>query len=270
MLIKHTSLQWFLCITTIMHLPFVFAGCLLLLLTSFQSSSLLPEDAKDIIKKADERLRGKTSQGELTIQTVRPKWTRELKLKTWSKDTKYAMILVTAPAKEKGIVYLKSGKEVWNWVPSIERTIKLPPSMMTQSWMGTDFTNDDLVKESSVVDDYTHTLEGDSVIQERACHKIKLIPKPDAVVVWGKIIVWIDKKDYLQLRAEFYDEENQLVNTMVSSDIKLLGGRLLPAKVEMIPAGKKGEKTVMTYSSIIFDQPIDDNFFTTPNMKKVK
>ncbi len=215
-------------------------------------------------------MRGKTSQSEMTIQIVRPTWTREMKMKAWSKETTHAMILVTSPAKEKGTVFLKSDKEVWNWVPSIERVIKLPPSMMTQSWMGTDFTNDDLVKESSTVNDYTHSFAGDSVIEGRNCYKIKLIPKPDAAVVWGKIFVWIDKKDYIQLRAEFYDEENNLINTMQSSDVKIMGGRLIPAKMEMIPADKKGHKTVMIYNSISFDQPIDAGFFTTQNMKKVK
>lgn len=230
----------------------------------------IAETAKDVIKKADEKMRGKTSQSEMTIKIVRPTWSREMKMKAWSKETTYAMILVTSPAKEKGTVFLKSDKEVWNWVPSIERVIKLPPSMMTQSWMGTDFTNDDLVKESSIVDDYVHSFLGDSIVEGRLCYKIQLIPKPEAAVVWGKIVVWIDKKDFIQMRAEFYDEENTLINTMQSSDVKIMGGRLIPTKLEMIPADKIGQKTVMIYSSISFDQPIDQNFFTTQNMKKVK
>lgn len=246
----------------------------LLLFSVILSSGILSvpqtESAKEIIKKADEQMRGKTSKAEMVIQTIRPTWTRELKLKTWTKGTTQAMILITSPAKEKGTVFLKNDKEVWNWIPSIERVIKLPPSMMTQSWMGTDFTNDDLVKESSVVNDYTHSFAGDSTIGGRICYKIKLIAKPEAAVVWGKIMVWIDKKDYLQLRAEFFDEENILISTMQSSEVKTIGGRLIPTKVEMVPADKKGQKTVMMYNSISFDQPIADNFFTTQNMKKVK
>lgn len=233
-------------------------------------ASSITESAKDIIKKADEKMRGKTSEGEITIQTVRPTWSREMKMKLWSKGNDYAMILITAPAKEKGTVFLKNKKEVWNWLPSIERTIKLPPSMMGQSWMGTDFTNDDLVKESSSVEDYEHSFAGDSVIEGRNCYKILMKPKPEAAIVWGKVIVWIDKKDYLQLRAEFFDEENVRVNSMQASDVKMLGGKLLPAKVEMIPADKKGYKTVMIYNSLVFDKPIDDSFFTPQNMKKVK
>lgn len=203
----------------------------------------------------------------MTIQIVRPTWTREIKMKTWSKGTNYTLILITAPPKEKGTVYLKRDKEVWNWIPSIERTLKLPPSMMSQSWMGTDFSNDDLVKESSVVEDYTHTFAGDTVIDGRDCYKIKLVPIPEAAVVWGKILTWIDKKDYLQLRTEFYDEENTLISTMQSSGIKMMGGRLLPSKTEMIPADKKNQKTVMIFNSIVFDQPLDEKFFSPDNMK---
>lgn len=215
-------------------------------------------------------MRGKTSRSEMTIQIIRPTWKREIKLRTWTKGNKYSLILVTAPVKEKGTVYLKRDKEVWNWIPSIERTIKLPPSMMSQSWMGTDFTNDDLVKESSIVEDYDHSFENDSIIDARLCYKIKLLAKPEAAVVWGKINVWVDKKDYLQLRSEFYDEDNSLVSTMIGSDIKQLGGRLLATKVEMIPADKKSQKTVMIFNTIQFDQDMDDGFFVPDNMKKVK
>lgn len=234
--------------------------------TSFVQS----DSAKEVVRKADDKMRGKTSNGAVTIQIVRPTWTRELKMKTWSKGTEYSLILVTAPAKEKGTVFLKRKKEVWNWLPSIERTIKLPPSMMSQSWMGTDFTNDDLVKESSAVEDYEHSFEGDSIIDGRNCFKIKMIPKPEAAVVWGKIFVWIDKKDYLQLKTEFFDEDNMLISTMLGSEIKMMGGRLIPARMEMIPSDKKNQKTVMIFETIQFDTPIDDSFFSPDNMKKVK
>lgn len=142
--------------------------------------------------------------------------------------------------------------------------------MMAQSWMGTDFTNDDLVKEASAVTDYTHTLLGDTVMAQRKCWKIQMIPLPQTAVVWSKVFVWVDKQDFLELRIEFYDEDNKLVNIMKASDIKKLGGRTLPGKMEMIPVEKKGQETILTYQSIVFDKPIDESFFTTENMKKVK
>ena len=229
------------------------------------------QDATEIIKKADEKLRGKeTAYSEMSISIVRPKWTREMSMKSWSKGEDYSLILITAPAKEKGAAFLKRKKEVWNWVPSIERTIKLPPSMMTQSWMGTDFTNDDLVRESSQVRDYVHEIVGDSIIDGRKCYKILLTPKPDAPVVWGKIIVFIDGKDFIQLRAEMFDEDEFLINIINSSEIKKMDGQTLATKMELIPVEKEGQKTIMTIKKIQFDQPIKDRFFSTQNMKKVK
>src|SRR5512138_1069705 len=228
------------------------------------------QDATDIVRKAEEKARGKTSTASITIQIVRPNWTREMKIKSWTKGNDLAMILVNEPVKDKGVVYLKRKKEVWNWIPSIERTIKLPPSMMTQSWMGTDFTNDDLVKEASIVEDYTHSIVGDTVIDQRPCYKIQLLPKPASAVVWGKLLMCVDKKDNLMLYVKYYDEDGKLINTMKTSEIKILGGRLLPSRMEMIPADKKNNKTVLIYNSLEFDKPIDDNFFTSQNMPRVK
>ena len=228
------------------------------------------QDAREVVQKADAKARGNTSISQITIQTVRPSWTREMSLKTWTSGNDQVLILVTSPAKDKGIVYLKRGKEVWNWIPSIERNIKLPPSMMSQSWMGTDFTNDDLVKEASIVDDYDHAFVGEETIDGRLCHKIRLIPKPDAAVIWGKIILWIDKKDLLLLHGEYSDESGRLVNTLHATDIRMLGGRLLPARIEMIPADKKGNKTILTYSDLSFDKPIAGQMFTTQYMPKVQ
>lgn len=234
------------------------------------TTATFSQEAKDIVRKADEKAKGKTSFANITIETIRPKWSREMTVKAWTKGNTLTLILVLSPAKEKGVVYLKRDKEVWNWIPAIERNIKMPPSMMNQSWMGTDFTNDDLVKEASILEDYNHTFLNDVTIDEKNCYRIQLLPKPKAAVVWGKVIMSIDKKDFLMLHADYFDEDGTLINTMHSSDIKLLGGRLLPAKMEMIPADKKGHRTVLIYNSLLFDNPIDDSFFTTQNITKVK
>jgi len=226
--------------------------------------------AEEIIKKAEDKMQGKTTTAELTITIMRPKWNRVMKMKTWSKGTKYSMILLTAPAKERGTVFLKRDKEVWNWIPSVERTIKLPPSVMGQSWMGTDLSNDDLVRADSKEDDYTHTLLGKETINGRECYKISSVPGEDVAVVWGKIVSWIDVKDYIQMKAEFFDEDEELVNTFKASAIKKIGGKTIATVLEIIPADKPLHKTVMMYKNIVWDKPIADNFFTTQNMKKVK
>lgn len=227
------------------------------------------QDAKDIVKRADDKMRGQTSQAEMVIKTTRPTWTREMTVRTWMKGTEYAMILIQSPVKDRGTVFLKRKKEVWNWLPTLERSIKLPPSMMSQSWMGTDFTNDDLVKESSVVEDYNHTIAGDTLIAGKSCYIIQMIPKPESAVVWGKLIVCIDKKDFLELHSRFYDEEDGLVNIMNGFDIQEMDGRLVPTRLEMIPMDKKNQRTEIIYKKIVFNRPIDDTFFTIERMRNL-
>jgi outer membrane lipoprotein-sorting protein len=226
--------------------------------------------AEKIVRKTDANMRGNTLQAEMVIKTIRPTWSREMGVKTWMKGKEYSMILITAPAKDKGIAFLKRKKEVWNWVPTLERSIKLPPSMMSQSWMGTDFTNDDLVKESSVVEDYVHTLLGDTLIRNTDCFIIQMIPKPEAAVVWGKLKMYVDKKNFVEMHMKFYDEDGSLVNIMNSLEIKMMGGRLIPTRVEMIPMDKKNQKTEIVYSNLIFDKPIDEGFFTLQQMKSLR
>jgi outer membrane lipoprotein-sorting protein len=228
------------------------------------------EDARTIVEKADQKMRGNTSIAEMSMKIIRPDWSREVTMKSWTKGTEYALILITAPDRDRGTTFLKRGNEVWQWVPSVERVIKMPPSMMMQSWMGSDFTNDDLVKESSIVKDYTHKIAGDSTIRGRDCYKIELTPKPDAPVVWGRLYLWVSKKDYLQLRIEFYDEDMELKNVMILSEIKEMGGRVIPTVLEMMPADEPDHKTVITYYSIEFNKPIEESFFSEQNMKRVR
>jgi outer membrane lipoprotein-sorting protein len=230
---------------------------------------LYSQNAKEIVKRADDKMRGKTSQAEMVIKTTRPTWTREMTVKTWMKGSGYAMILILSPVKDKGTVFLKRKKEVWNWLPTLERSIKLPPSMMSQSWMGTDFTNDDLVKESSVVEDYDHSVLGDTLIFEKDCYIIQMIPKPEAAVVWGKLIVCIDKKDFIELHSRFYDEDGILINTMNAFDIKEMDGRLIPTRLEMIPSDKKNQKTEIFYKKIFFNRTIEDTYFTLDKMRNL-
>lgn len=244
--------------------------CLLLVISNLFFILSYAQSAKEIVQKADEKMRGNTSQGEIVIRTIRPSWSREMTVKTWMKGNDLAMILVESPVKDKGIVFLKRKKEVWNWMPALEKTIKLPPSMMSQSWMGTDFTNDDLVKESSVVNDYEHSIIGDTIINNRNCYVIQMIPKPEAAVVWGKLIVCIDKKDLLELHTRFYDEDGTLINTMNAYDEKVMDGRFIPTRFEMIPENKKNQKTEMIYNKIQYNKPIEDGFFTSERMKTVR
>ncbi|HCR53307.1 MAG TPA: outer membrane lipoprotein-sorting protein, partial [Cytophagales bacterium] len=205
------------------------------------------QTAREIMQRVDDKVRGTSNRSEMKMTIVRPDWKREVTMKGWSLGTEYSLILITGPARDKGQAFLKRDNEMWNWQPSIDRVVKLPPSMMLQSWMGSDFTNDDLVKESSVVNDYTHSLDQDSVIEGKKVYKIVLTPKPDAPVVWGKVVCFIEKEDYNQLLVKYYDEDNYLVSTMILSDIREMGGRTLPTRMEMIPADNPKQKTVIEY-----------------------
>jgi len=234
------------------------------------ASSIYSQNATEIVRKSNDNINGLTSQSVNKMTIVRPDWTREVEMKTWSKGTKYYLIYITSPARDVGQVFLKRDMELWNWMPSIGRMIKLPPSMMMQSWMGSDFTNDDLLRQSSVVTDYTHKITGTEKTEGHDCWIIEFRPKPDAPVVWGKINMHISKEHYLQLKVEFYDEGDELVNTMAGSNIKDVGDRVIPTKLVMTPADKPDNKTIFEYSEIKFDIPISTDFFSKQNMKRVK
>ena len=228
------------------------------------------QDAKEIVRKADEKTRGETSKSEMEMKVIRPTWDRTVKFKSWSKGYDYSLTLITAPAKEKGQAFLMRENEMWTWNPTINRMIKMPPSMMSQGWMGSDYTNDDILKESSVVVDYDHTLLGEETVAGELCYKIALSPKEAAAVVWGKVIMWISKKEYFEMKAEFYDEFDDLVKTHKASDIQTMDGRKIPTKIEIIPEDKDDQKTVVIIESIDFNIPLEDSFFSQQNMKRIR
>jgi outer membrane lipoprotein-sorting protein len=233
-------------------------------------SSLLAQDAKEIIAKSDELIKSKSSYAEFSMEIIKTDWTRSFGMKSWSLEPDYAIIYVTEPARDKGTVTLKRKKEVWNWIPAAQKVIKIPPSMMLQSWMGSDFTNDDLVKESSVVNDYTHSVVKEETFNGYECYVIESIPKEEAGVVWGKLLTWISKDYYFQMKVEFYDEDEFLVKTYVGTDIKEMDGRTFPAHWEMLPEDRPGEKTTFTYLKIQFNYPIGESFFSEQNMKRIR
>ena len=227
------------------------------------------QDATGIIRKADELMRGKSSFAQITMTIEKPAWSRSMTMKAWSLEPDFSLVYVTEPARDKGTVTLKRGNEVWNWLPSVQKVIKIPPSMMLQSWMGSDFTNDDLVKASSIVNDYSHTLLGKEEYEGHDCYKIQLIPKPEAGVVWAKVLVWISVEGYLEYKTEYYDEDGQLAKSFLGSKVRKFGDRLLPAHWEMIPYNQPGNKTVLVYDILRFDEKIGTDFFSLQNMKRV-
>jgi len=243
----------------------------LLLLPAWHHVSAQQLTAKEIVTKADGKFNGEMSgYSVMSMTIVRPAWQRTVEFKSWSLEDNYALTLITAPAREKGQTFLKRGKEMWSWNPAINRLIKLPPSMMSQGWMGSDYTNDDILRESSVVEDYTHSQEGEEEIDGRLCHKIKLLAKEDADVLWGHQVWWVDKKEYIILKAELYDEDGYLVRTERGMELKTMDGRFIPTVIELVPAEEPGRKTVLKILEVKFNIKLEESFFSQQNMKSVR
>jgi outer membrane lipoprotein-sorting protein len=247
------------------------AAALFFLLAGLINIGAQPLEAVDVIRRADEKFNGeKSSLMVMSMTIVRPTWQRSIEFKNWTLGRDYALTLITAPARDAGQTFLKRATEMWSWNPSINRLIKLPPSMMSQGWMGSDYTNDDIMKESSVVNDYIHSFEGDENTGGRDCYKIKMVAKEDAAVIWGRQIRWIDKKEFLVMKAELYDEDGILVRTETGSDIKMMDGRMIQTKIELMPAEEPGNKTVVVINEIKFNIPLQESFFSQQNMKNIR
>ena len=224
--------------------------------------------AKEILDKIDKMWRGSSSIGTYVMKIKTAHWERSLRIKSWTKGLDYTMIRIEYPKKEKGVSTLKVENNLWNYLPKINRVIKVPSSLMMGSWMGSHFTNDDLVKESTLVDDYRHSITFEGRREGREVYEITLLPKEDAAVVWGKIVILIRKKDLIPLYEEFFDEKEKPVRKMTFSDAKTMGGRLMPTRMMVTPYDKPGEFTEIIYVEIAFDMELPDAFFSLRNLKK--
>ncbi len=228
------------------------------------------QDAKEILRQMEFNMRGDASYAEMTMETVRPRYTREISMRSWSLNDDFSLIYVTAPARDQGTAFLKRGNEIWNYVPNIDRTVRMPPSMMSQSWMGSDFSNDDLVRGVSVVDDYDHKMAGSETIEGMECHVIEMVPHPETQVVYDKVIYWVSKEHYLPVKVENYDEYGGLVSTMHFREVKTMAGRLIPSVMEMIPEDKQGHRTILTYHAADFDIDVSEDFFSIRNLTSAR
>jgi len=238
-----------------------------LLLCTGSSAALAEPTAMEIIGRVDSLLRGETSHATFEMTVTAPRWSRTMQGESWSSGRwNKVFIRISLPAKDAGSASLKIGSEMWNYVPKVERVIKIPPSMMLQGWMGSDFTNDDLVKESSLVNDYVHRL----LRSEKDAWVVALTPKPDAAVVWGELRLWVRRGDFVPLREEFYDEKGGLVRVLVFKDIANVGDRNYPLVWEMTPLNKAGRQTVLRYQKIRFDVPIEKGKFSLKNLQGMR
>ncbi len=226
------------------------------------------EDANEIVRRMERLLRAKTEQGKVSMMVRTPDWQRTLEMDYWGVNPDKTFIRITAPAKEAGTSTLRLGSNMWNYLPSVERVIKIPPSLMLQSWMGSDFTNDDLVKESSLEKDYTHKLDGEATEQGDACYRVVSTPKPEAAVVWGHLVLFIRKADDLPRREEYYGEKGTLEKVLTFEDFRREDGRLYPMTWKMVSVTKPGHETDLVYKTLQFDRTIAASVFTTENLQQ--
>lgn len=236
-------------------------------LPAFAKSHDADIDVKAIVKQMDELYRSQTSQTNMEMQIVTPHWERTLALEVWTQGMDKTFILITSPKKEKGVATLRIGNEMWNYLPKTNKVMKVPPSMMMGSWMGSDFTNDDLVKESSMIEDYTYELITPADAQPDHLY-IQLLPKEDSPIVWGKLLVAIRASDWIPVWQHFYDETERLARVMNFKEIKSFDGKTIPSVMEMIPQNKEGHKTVVRFVDAAFDKEIDKKVFTRRNLQK--
>lgn len=223
-------------------------------------------DVKDIVKKIDKLYRSESSSGEMEMQIVTPHWERTLRMKVWTQGMDKTFIRIISPPKEKGVATLRLGNEMWNYLPNTNKVIKIPPSMMMSSWMGSDFTNDDLVSEFSLLEDYHYKLiQPEGAEADLLC--IESIPREGLPIVWGKIVTAVRTEDYIPVWEKYYDEKGNLMRLMNFKDIKQFGSRKIPAMMELIPQHKEGHKTVIRYLTIEFDKKLDADIFSLRNLQ---
>lgn len=221
-------------------------------------SPLLAITPQQIIKNVEHNLQSDSGYSRITMVVTTSRGKRTVKLQSWNKGNEKSFMKILYPKKDRGITFLKIDNVMWQYVPKIEKTIKIPSSMMMQSWMGSDFTNDDMVKESSIVKDY-HT---ELTAEEEDKYVLTLIPKEDAAVVWGKIIMEVDKEHFVPLKAVYYDEDDVRQRVLYYKAVEKIGDRYYPAVMELQPALKRKNKTVVRMEDVDFDATIESSRFT--------
>ena len=235
----------------------------------YSSSILYAITAKEIVVKSEKIMRGET-QIAIVLMTIKTRrWKRTMEMKWWQVSaSRKSFSEILAPKKDAGNRFLLIKQRMHHYIPKLQKAIKISPSMMLQSWMGSDFSNDDIVKESSKIEDYTHELGGKETVDGHECYKIVLKPKKDAAVVWGKMILYLRVKDYLPVKEEYYNQHNVLKKYMKCSNFKKVHDRVIPTKLVMQTVKKKDKYTIMEIKNARFNVNIPGKIFTLQNLKR--
>ncbi len=226
-----------------------------------------PEEAEEIVRHVDDLLRGESSRGKVRMEVVTERWTRTMEMEMWSLGQEYSLVRVLSPSREAGTATLKVDRDIWNYLPRVDRTIKVPGSGMGGSWMGSHFTYDDLVRESSMVDDYEIEVSFEGEREGTEIWEFTLIPLPEAPVVWGRLELEVRKSDRMPLESRYFDDRGELARTMTFSDFRTMDGRLVPTELSMHPEDKPGERTTLLYEDLEFDAELQASFFSLQRLR---
>ncbi len=228
----------------------------------------MPEDqrASEIARKIDDLYRSKSSYSEVEMEIVTPNWSRTLGMKIWTVGTEKTFIRILEPKKERGMGTLRIGSEMWNYFPRIDKVMKIPPSMMMSSWMGSDFNNDDLVKEFTFIRDYNfHLIRPEGADQNLLYLEAR--PKEGVPVVWSRIVAAVHQQDLIPVWEKYYDNKDVLIRSITFSEVRDFGGRMLPAQLELVPSKDPGHKTILRYKTINFDPVVDVKIMTLRHLQ---
>ncbi len=233
--------------------------------TYAEASNLNP---RKILDSVDDIYRSNTSHGILTLAVTTTNWQRTLTLEQWSKGKNKHLIKVLKPKKEKDLATLRVDTNVWNYMPKVKKVVKIPSSMMSSSWMGSHFSNDDLVKQSRMVKDYDFSISFEGIRDGIDIVEITCFPKMNAAVVWGKVEVIVYREDFIPLRLIYYDEDLNLSRKLEFSNIQIIDNKKIPLKMQMVPENEPGESTTIQWKEIKFDLTISDDFFSLRKLQE--
>ncbi len=225
-------------------------------------------DVKMLLTQMDEVLRGKSHDMTVVLHVKTPRWERDYKIRVWMKGVDFTFARVLSPSKSEGQGFLRLQSRLWQYMPSAERTILIPPSLMLDDFMGSDFSNDDFVKLSYLPRDYEAAVSGKENMGGFDCYRLELIPKPDAPVTYGKLVIWLREKDSAPVRWDFYNEKLIHIRTLEYSEFKAFGTHEIPSVWKMSNHRDAGRATTVTIQNAVFDQEIPDTFFTKSNLEK--
>jgi outer membrane lipoprotein-sorting protein len=233
---------------------------------AFAGSAAEADDAREIVRAAWDAWRGTSSYGELTMTIHRPGWERTMSMRGWTRGEKHSLVRVTAPKKDAGNGTLMIENNMWSYSPKVNRVIKVPSSMMGQSWMGSDFSNKDVSRADDIVDQYTHTLAGKEEHEGHEVWVVESVPHEDAAVVWGKEVLKV-RDDHVLLEEAFYDQDGELVKTLRALEVGEVGGRMIAIRQRMAKVDTDDEWTEMTIESMEYDVELKDSVFTLSNLR---